>query len=452
MSSNLANEILARLEAGRVSSPELEQALRVSQSAVGRKLRALIDLHAIVRIGSRRGARYAALRSIEGIGSSWPLRRIDENSKIQTLGVLSALAAGEYYFEAAADLRNFVPSGISSDLPYFLQDQRPAGFLGRAVPLRYPELKLPQRVVDWTDDHYLSYLTQRGADNVGDLILGDDALNAYLISQRDCAPLTSEARATTYPKLATEVMEGGLPGSSAHGEHPKFTALITDEAGYRHVLVKFSPPVGTAIGQRWSDLLIAEHHAHVVLREAGVNACQSRIDRFGDRTYLEVDRFDRSGRDGRIGVTSLYAIDAHLHGALDNWLAAATRLHRDRRIDLEALETIRLLSTFGALIANTDRHFGNLAFFDHYDGNFTLAPVYDMLPMRFAPEHDQLVARIFTPPSPTAETLAVFGQAHALAVDYWSRLAEDPRISTEFRAMGGTCRGALLSLPLSAVY
>jgi hypothetical protein len=57
------------------------------------------------------------------------------------------------------------------------------------------------------------------------------------------------------------------------------------------------------------------------------------------------------------------------------------------------------------LIANTDRHFGNLAFYDNYNGRFELAPVYDMLPMLFAPEHDQTVARIFQPPDPTSDTL-----------------------------------------------
>jgi hypothetical protein len=31
-------------------------------------------------------------------------------------------------------------------------------------------------------------------------------------------------------------------------------------------------------------------------------------------------------------------------------------------------------------IANTDRHFGNLAFYDRYDGRFALAPVLDTLP------------------------------------------------------------------------
>jgi HipA-like C-terminal domain len=85
--------------------------------------------------------------------------------------------------------------------------------------------------------------------------------------------------------------------------------------------------------------------------------------------------------------------------------STSSRLARDRRIDAATLETVRLVDTFGSLIANTDRHFGNLAFFDHYDGRFRLAPVYDMLPMLYAPEHDQLAARSFAPPDPSSAEL-----------------------------------------------
>jgi hypothetical protein len=146
------------------------------------------------------------------------------------------------------------------------------------------------------------------------------------------------------------------------------------------VLVKFSPPSNTPAGQRWSDLLVAEHLAHEILGEAGIASVQSNILRFEDRTYLEEARFDREGLDGRMGVNSLLAIDTALYGALDGWIASATRLHQSRRIDSHTLENVRLVSTFGSLIANTDRHFGNLAFLDCYDGKFSLAPIMTCCP------------------------------------------------------------------------
>jgi hypothetical protein len=306
-------------------------------------------------------------------------------------------------------------------------------------------------VSDWTDDHSLRYLTRHGSDCVGDLILGAGALNEYLVTQRRSPALAATERELRFPALALEVMQGGLPGSSAHGEHPKFAVAVTMPQGLRPVLVKFSPSTGTPLGRRWSDLLIAEHHAHEVLGAAQLPACTSRLYAWQDRTYLEVERFDRSG-SGRIGVTSLMAIAMSRHAELDNWVAAASRLYDDGGIDARTLEQVRLTATFGELIANTDRHFGNLAFYDNYRGRFTLAPIYDMLPMLFAPQNDQIVPREFVPPNLTANNHRAWGCARELAQHYWRVLTDDARISDEFRGISAACLAALQALPVIGAY
>lgn len=450
MSASPSELILRRLSEGTATSTELEQLLGKSQSQVSRALRDLIRRDAVIRIGTTRGARYALLRAIDGAGARWPLRRVGEDSRVHDLGVLHALAGTEFYFEATQ--ADFEPTGVTDGLPYFLVDQRPAGFLGRGVPQRFPELDLPQRVADWSNDHYLRYLTQRASDPVSDLILGDPALDDYLSLPRRRTRVSAADREQRFPQLVIDVMEGGQPGSSAHGEHPKFAVLLEEGASSRHVLVKFSPPVGTAVGQRWSDLLVAEHLAQQVLSASGIAAAHSRIHRFAGRTYLEVDRFDRAGTDGRIGVTSMYAIDLSLYGKLDNWIDSAARLSRDRRIDAATLETVRLVATFGSLIGNTDRHFGNLAFFDTYNGKFRLAPVYDMLPMLFAPVHDQIAVHSFTAPDPASATLRAYGRARALAETYWRACSQDERISEDFRRLCAGCLTAIESLPRTAAY
>lgn len=450
MPANPSELLLQRLADGTATSAELEQLVGQSQSQVSRLLRELIRRDVVVRIGSTRGARYARLRSVEGIGGRWPLRRVGDDGHVHDLGVLHALAGTEFYFESAD--AHFEWTGITDGLPYFLQDQRPAGFLGRGVPQRFPELALPQRVTDWSDDHYLRYLTQRGSDTVSDLILGNAALDDYLSLPRRRTRVAASEREQRYPQLVSDVMEGAQPGSSAHGEHPKFAVLLDEGAASRHVLVKFSPPIATAVGQRWSDLLVTECIAQQVLAAAGIAAARSRIHRFADRTYLEVDRFDRAGVDGRVGVSSLYAIDSSLYGKLDNWTDSASRLARDRRVDDATFESVRLVSTFGSLIANTDRHFGNLAFFDQYDGRFRLAPVYDMLPMLYAPEHDQLAARSFTPPDPSSANLREYGRARALAEQFWRNCAQDERISEPFRRLCAGCLSSLEALPRTGAY
>jgi HipA-like C-terminal domain len=148
-----------------------------------------------------------------------------------------------------------------------------------------------------------------------------------------------------------------------------------------------------------------------------------------------------------VGVTSLLSIDMSFYGKLDTWIAAANRLRQDRRIDAETLEQVRLAYTFAGLIANTDRHFGNLACFDNYEGGFQLAPIYDMLPMLFAPEHNQIAARVFDPPGPVSDTLGAWGRARTFAERYWRQRVADERISDDFKKICATCVAALEALP-----
>lgn len=451
MPADRQSQLITRLGRGVAASAELEATLNLSQTAASRLLRELISDGQIIRLGTTRGARYGLLRPIGNIGSQWELRRIDETGSVQLMGRLHALAAGEYSFSASTRT-HFAWSGVTQGIPYFLQDQRPGGFLGRAVPLRYPELGLPQRVIDWTDDHYLQYLTRRGADSVGDLILGDESFNEYVELQKQRTPIALDARPAEFPRLAKQVMAGGLPGSSAHGEHPKFTTLLRRIDDYQHALVKFSPPVNTAVGQRWSDLLVAEHLAHEVLSGSGIPAARSEILQFEGVTFLQLDRFDRLGLNGRVGVTSLLSIDTAQYGLLDNWIASVMRLHRDRRIDAQTMEMVRLVYTFGGLIANTDRHFGNLAMFDRYDGQFRLAPVYDMLPMLFAPQNNEITARVFKPADPTAENMTAYRHARELAEQYWGLLSTDTRVSADFRVIAATCGNTLAALPRTGAY
>jgi hypothetical protein len=444
--------LLNELGKGIRSVADLKGALGVSQPSLSRALRPLIQARSAMQLGVTRGARYALRRTVADIGSAWPLYRIGRQGEVNELGTVNALAAAQYFVDAATTMKALGNGGVTDGLPYFLQDQRPGGFLGKAVPTRYPELRLPPRVIDWSDEHYLRYLTRHGSDTVGDLILGESALNEHLAGKARPKTIRNQERAARYPKLAIEVMEGALPGSSAHGEHPKFLAAIATAGIIRQVLVKFSPPIETALGRRWADLLIGEHHAHSLLRRAGLPACESRTYEFADRFFLEVDRLDRDGAEGRIGITSLMAISLARHGELDDWISASKRLHADGCIDAPTLEQVRFIATFGELIANTDRHFGNLAFYDDYSDHFSLAPVYDMLPMLFAPQNDQIVARVFGPPGPTANSHRAWAPARELAERYWQALSEDLSISAGFRKTCAACLSALKGLPRTGVY
>ena len=100
------------------------------------------------------------------------------------------------------------------------------------------------------------------------------------------------------------------------------------------------------------------------------------------------------------------------------------------------------LDTFGDLIGNTDRHFGNFCFFAEEARELTLTPtpVYDMLPMVFAPAGANLVERQFAPRPPTALNLHLWHEAANYAQRYWSRLYEEDGLSADFRRISRACR------------
>jgi DNA-binding transcriptional ArsR family regulator len=161
------DRIRDQLSLGPTSAAALAKALGVHQSTISRAIASLQANGDVVRLhGPTRGARYALTRRVGSVGSSWPLYRIDSTGSVTQLGVLHALARDDYYLRSETAL-----AGLSEGIPYPLQDVRPAGFLGRTVSQRYPELALPLRVNDWNDEHFLHYLTQRGADCTGDFLI-----------------------------------------------------------------------------------------------------------------------------------------------------------------------------------------------------------------------------------------------------------------------------------------
>lgn len=438
----LAESLIEQLAKGPAGAAELTRALGISQATLSRTIAALQRDGRVVRIGTTRGARYGLARPVEAIGSRWPLFRVDESGRLTELGPLHALARNLYYSSRGPERLR----GVTEGIPYFLQDARPSGFLGRAIPATFPQLALPARIVDWTDDHYLRYLALCAPDNVGDLILGDGSVGRYLARSHQSGLVEAAERASSYAALATSAMAGTPAGSSAQGEQPKFLVQVAEGERRTHVLVKFSPPRTSEAGQRWVDLLLAEHLAHELLSRAGLPSCRSQWFLFGDRAYLEVERFDRRGAEGRRGAVSLYAVDLTRYGKLDSWSECARRLELEGLLSAQHAEWIRLLDVFAQLIANTDRHFGNITLFDHYEGQFELAPVYDMLPMLFAPQHEQLIERPYEPVPPTAASLSIWGRARALADEYWALLAGDARLSDSFRALCARCLDTLRAL------
>jgi DNA-binding CsgD family transcriptional regulator len=426
--------LLAYLAAGVRTSEDIQKRLGLSQPTVSRLISGLGDQ--ILVIGKARLRRYALRRDARGLGGDFPVFRIDPDGNASSLGVLSAVGPDEYLWQAK------VGGAVQSkSLPWFLADLRPDGFTGRAFVRRlHEDLALPPRVLDWQDDHVLVALSRRGEDAMGDLVVGQESLDRYFrLTREPGSPLSQNELADAYPDLARRAMDGQPVGSSAGGEQPKFTACIERDGELLNVLVKFSPPVDSVEGRRWADLLVCEHLALQLVQERGIPAAKTALLASEGRVFLEVVRFDRVGRFGRLSMISLRAIDNEFYGRQDNWVAAARRMEADSSMSQQDAQNLRWLSVFGDLIANTDQHFGNISLAGEA-GRYRLLPAYDMLPMFYRPMDGAAPVKTFRPPAFSTAASGAWDSALGAAAVFWERAGADLRISQDFRLI---CRANL---------
>lgn len=425
ISSNSVSSVLTALRSrgGVATSAALQTQLGLSQPTVSRALAPLIQSGEVRALGAARSRFYLLPRSIEGVGREVPIMRVDAHGAVTPFARMVPLPGGRFWVDEA--------DGVSQQhdgLPWFLNDMRPQGFMGRTFANAHPELQLAADPRRWSDDDALKAMVMFGDDLPGNLIVGEHAFERYHgLVQRASRVATHH----DYPALAEAAMQGSLPGSSAGGEQPKFCTI----RGGRHVLVKFSPAGASPVDQRFRDLLVCEHLALQTLGQAGYPAAASQLFLAGGRIFLESERFDRTAT-GRTGMVSLEVYDSEYVGKVDNWAATANRMAESRLLTPEDAAQLRLLEAYGLLIANTDRHYGNISLLLKGDDWF-LSPTYDMLPMLYAPINGELVEREFArrPLYPTAATLAEWAHAKDMAAVFWRAAAAEVMISESFRAI-----------------
>jgi hypothetical protein len=419
---------LFRILRARPGTPaaELRRGLGISPSRLSRLLAEAGEL--VLRFGKARSTSYALARTIRDLGVSAPIFEVGLDGAPRETGRLTFLQPDKYWLVYGGG------EGIREYLPIFLKESGPAGFLGRQFSARHPELGLPARLDAWRAEDYLRAIALRGEDAVGNLVVGTESMERFLRLEEQ------PADSRDYPALAQ-----GIPSkrrhSSAGGERPKFTAMVDG----RHVLVKVAHPGEGDEAVRWRDLLLCEHLALEVIREAGVaQAAESRcIDLDGWR-FLEVVRFDRVGHRGRVGVRSLEAVKVEAQISAARWTDAMDGLAGGLRplVSKEDASRVRWLEAFGGLTGNDDRHDGNVSFLRDEKGALSLAPAYDTAPMALAPVAPGVLENSWSP-----ETL-VAGQAEwkravPWALRYWDLLQAEARLELRLRQRAREARGAV---------
>lgn len=437
---------------GRLSAGEVASRLGISRPTLMRAVRTLGPQ--VVSLGLGRRTAYAARRSLRGHLAALPVYRIDESGQAHEVAALAPL----HPTGCALTWREASPWPLDADmedgwfdgLPYLLDDMRPQGFLGRHFARAHAHMLQvgpdPQR---WSEDDALHALSLLGQDSVGCYVVGEPALRAWLARASDePQPLTDGQLRTAYPQLADAALSEGEVGSSAGGEFPKFTALRQVDGQLRHVLVKFSGADNSPGTQRWTDLLVCEHLAgQVIADHLQLPSATTRLLQAGGRTFLEIDRFDRHGFRGRSPVCSWAALNGGLLGLPSHaWVLGAQALQTRGWLAGDTASAIARLWHFGHLIANTDMHDGNLAFRPGASISPTsarrpllsLAPIYDMLPMRYAPPRAaEVLTPAFTPQRPLPSEAGPWREALPAAQAFWGMAAQDKRISAGFRRVCG---------------
>ena len=361
--------------------------------------------------------------------------RITEEGRVERVATVNLLAGGQTVLEPESD-----GAQLFDGLPPAMIFSSPSGFLGRHVAQQVSKQHgLPAKLNLWSDDHRAAFLFTSEADAPGNLLFGDESL-ASMLAQRKARAVVAPGDKLAVYAASTHDFGHTIGGSSAGGEQPKFTCETADVG---HVIVKFA-----LAGTRTADLLVLEHLALSSLAAEGLPAAVTRLFKTDGRVMMESQRFDRVGRFGRRAVVSAGAWDDENFGHRDSWSQFADRCVRARHLSEEQADIIRGFAAFSELIGNDDTHFENLSLMLDGKGRpSAVAPAYDLLPMRYAPQVSGIGDPALTAVSPSVGSIGVSGAvwqpAYAAARRFWKCAASDKRLSPPMRALANANLAAI---------
>lgn len=365
--------------------------------------------------------------------SDVPVARVLEDGSVERLGLwhddqrtLELVRSGFPFLGEGAHR-------IESRLPWVFTDMAPSGFLGARFSRAFPELRLPERSRDWSDGHVLTAITRRGEDLSGNLLIGEESIQRFE-TQFVAAIRSGALKRGDLEQLIDELLsaQSSHSASSLGGERPKLVLPSVGEQAPCDRLLKFSPPLDTPLGMRWSDLLLFESLCAQTLVAAGIPSVGGSTESWrllpgGRRAGLLLTRFDRVGLTGRRGAATLYWLAASRDEFELDAPALMASLHRDGLVSAEDAATVARVHAFSSAIGNTDAHLGNYGLCFDAEGNARLAPIYDVTAMVLAPQADELPdERLLPRRTPVASAV------QPLVAELVRRVRSEERLSQPF--------------------
>lgn len=404
------------LQSGPRASRALTAALGVSQPTLSRTIHSDPLRLTSFRVAGNRTPLYALLRQLPGaLPARQRIHRIGRTGSIELFAEVEFLSGGATLERIGNKAR------LYDGLPPYMAFAAPSGFLGRQLArLVATEMRFPESIKDWGDDQRIAYLFTRGMNLSGNLVYGDIPLHLEM-EFRKLKPIARARKLGHYVEMAT-LLKGSAYGSSAGGEQPKFLSF-TEDSG--HVIVKFAKK-----GSRMGQLLPLEHLALGTLAEIGVPAAQTQLLVSTDYVFLEVQRFDRVGPHGRVGMLSAGSVDDEFFGLRDTWSEFAARCEKAKYLSSTDARHIDVMAAFSELIGNGDRHLENISLLIDEHGEYqSVAPAYDILPMNYAPIGSG-VDPDWNPISPKVGTIGARPEVWALAAEAATRFWRSVQMNT----------------------
>ena len=156
---------------------------------------------------------------------------------------------------------------------------------------------------------------------------------------------------------------------------------VTAPAGFGYWLLKFD---GVS-GNRDRELedpkgyTTIEYAYSLMARSAGIDMTECRLLEEGGRRHFMTRRFDRTSAGGKIHMQSLAAL-AHLdfNAAGTHSYEEAFDVIRRLRLPMSAVEQQFRRMVFNVVARNQDDHVKNIAFLMNQEGEWSLAPAFDL--------------------------------------------------------------------------
>lgn len=428
------SELTDLLLTGPLPGRALAQRLGISQATFSRRVLLEPD---VIKFGQARATLYG-LRHPVRQHREFQLWQIDDAGKAWDFGVLYPV----WPRGSCLVVHNNGDSRWFDGLPWYLNDLRPQGFLGRAWGRELAKNSdLPEDIRLWREEDVLFALSAQRLENLGGWLVGEESYRRWTQTV-GLKPIALDERLEAYAELAHRAIDGEIVGSSAGGEQPKFSCYSETLCGPRHVIVKFTSPIRNDNQRRWVDLLTSECSALALLNQMGIPAARcDLLSAESGQVFLEVERFDCAGTFGRRSIVSLESVQSEYAAGVLSWPKAVARLKEEGMVEAATLRQVQRIWAFGRLTGNSDMHAGNLSFFLS-DRPLELTPVYDMLPMAWAPGSSGNMREGGIEINIDAEVPGeIWLEMQPWAQRYWRELSLNLKISEPFRQIAAGMAG-----------